>query len=264
MATRSIRKTPFCWQEKEVLRLIKNKFNGIERVKMLCLYQGLTWIDNDFNEQNIKYYTKTIATYTGLSKDWIPQGLQKLEKLSVISIYEDKSKGRFSGKVVAFTPQKAGKIPQETVTGQSVIGQPINGQSVIGQSDTLEESNIQEQINLQEQSSLKEKDISIYCKNEFLQENNQTNEILNLFKSVNPSYQRLFSNITERKSLERLIDKYGKEKIINIVTKLPDIITQPFAPRITTPYQLEKKLGDLIIFIKQSSNKPNKLGVAII
>lgn len=32
---------------------------------------------------------------------------------------------------------------------------------------------------------------------------------------------------------------------------LPNIITQPYTPKITTPYQLEKKLGELIAFVNQ-------------
>ena len=78
---RSIRKQPFCWQEKEVFRMLRKQYKKNELVKMRCLYDTITEIDSDFNGQEIKYYTKTIHSYSGLSKDWIPQGLKKLEEL---------------------------------------------------------------------------------------------------------------------------------------------------------------------------------------
>jgi len=208
--------------------------------------------------QNRFYFTNDqLSKITRSNPDTVSRAISKLEKLKLIKTHR---------KV------KAGGGQIRFIEGQNVESDLIKTTSnapTNPTSPTLQK--LQTNNNKINKNKIKENNRSILIsKNEFLpdnlsiQENNQTNEILNLFKSVNPSYQRLFSNITERKSLERLIDKYGKEKIINIVTKLPDIITQPFAPRITTPYQLEKKLGDLIIFIKQSSNKPNKLGIAII
>lgn len=84
------------------------------------------------------------------------------------------------------------------------------------------------------------------------------NCLINLFKEVNPSYKRLFSNKTERKALQRLINEHGEETIRSYILALPKIIVMPYAPKITTPYQLEKKLGELIIFMKQEKNKLNK------
>jgi hypothetical protein len=95
---------------------------------------------------------------------------------------------------------------------------------------------------------------------------NSTNEIINLFKTVNPSYQRLFANKTERGAVDRLIANHGIEAITSIVEKLPDIIFQPYAPKITTPYQLERDLGKLIIFIEQQQEiqQSRKGGLAIL
>lgn len=84
---------------------------------------------------------------------------------------------------------------------------------------------------------------------------------INLFKEVNPSHERLFSNKTERACAERLIKKYGIEKMTATLEKLPEIIKQPYAPRITTPYELERNLGKLIAFVEQKKNinKTNKI-----
>ena len=88
-----------------------------------------------------------------------------------------------------------------------------------------------------------------------------TNLLIELFKGVNPSYKRLFVNRTERAAVERMVGQMGEEKFRSLVSILPKIVIQPFAPKITTPYILEKKMGELGIFIKQQEAKNNKYKV---
>jgi len=83
----------------------------------------------------------------------------------------------------------------------------------------------------------------------------QIQEIITLFKKVNPTYERLFKNKTERAAIENLIKKFGMDSIRAIVEALPAIINKKYAPRITTPYQLEKRLGELVAFYKQENYK---------
>jgi hypothetical protein len=83
------------------------------------------------------------------------------------------------------------------------------------------------------------------------------NPIMDLFKGINPNYERLFSNKTQRAALVRLVKKFGKEKIEDTLKALPAILVKKYSPRISTPLQLEQKLGELIMFTKQEkSNKP--------
>lgn len=81
------------------------------------------------------------------------------------------------------------------------------------------------------------------------------NSFILLFKEINPTYERLFSNKTQRGATERMLKKFGKEKLENMIKALPDIINQPYAPKITTPLELERDLGKLIIFYQQNKNK---------
>jgi len=71
------------------------------------------------------------------------------------------------------------------------------------------------------------------------------------FEGVNPSYEVLFRNTAERAASERLIIKFGLEKMLKTTEQLQGITSQPYAPRITTPYELERNLGKLIIFVNQ-------------
>jgi len=84
----------------------------------------------------------------------------------------------------------------------------------------------------------------------------EVNQIIDLFKDVNPSYERLFSNKTQRAAVSRLVKKWGFDKVSGMVLSLESVITQKFAPRITTPIELERDLGKLVAFWKQ--NKPVK------
>jgi len=84
------------------------------------------------------------------------------------------------------------------------------------------------------------------------------NDLIKLFKPINPTYERLFANKTQREALERLVKKFGKEKVENMIKSLPKIFGKPYAPRITTPYLLEQKLADLIAYIQQERSKPKK------
>lgn len=81
------------------------------------------------------------------------------------------------------------------------------------------------------------------------------NNLIELFKNVNPSYKTFFANKTERACLERLLKEHGREKLIEIIEVLPKTNLMEFAPVITSPFKLEKKLGDLIAFVEKKNSK---------
>lgn len=88
-------------------------------------------------------------------------------------------------------------------------------------------------------------------------EQNNVNYIIGLFEKVNPSYKRLYANKTQRSAIDRMIKEHGTSSLESIIQKLPSIVTQPYAPKITTPLQLEKDFGKLILYIKQNQNSNN-------
>ena len=142
---RSTKEQSFCWQEKKVLRLFRCLYVGKELDRIRNLYLTLTEIYSDFNGQDIKYYTETIAKYSGLSKGWIPKGLKILEELKVIELVEERSKGKFKGKKLIFTPENVEEmekftreeeidneetIAEETITGETIIEETVTGETV--------------------------------------------------------------------------------------------------------------------------------------
>ena len=150
---RSTKEQSFCWQEKKVLRLFRCLYVGKELDRIRNLYLTLTEIYSDFNGQDIKYYTETIAKYSGLSKGWIPKGLKILEELKVIELVEERSKGKFKGKKLIFTPENIEEmekftgeeeinneetIAEETITGETITGETITEETVTGKTITGE------------------------------------------------------------------------------------------------------------------------------
>ena len=87
------------------------------------------------------------------------------------------------------------------------------------------------------------------------------NSLIGKFKEVNPSYEKFFANKTQRAAIDRLVGKYGQEKVSQMIDALPSIIVKKFAPRITTPLQLETKLGDLYAFVKQQRSEPKAIRI---
>lgn len=79
----------------------------------------------------------------------------------------------------------------------------------------------------------------------------EINDLINLFKEVNPSYKRLFDNKTQRSALERLVKQHSQEKIEWAIKVLSKTNKMKFAPVICTPLQLESKLGQLKAFIQK-------------
>lgn len=79
------------------------------------------------------------------------------------------------------------------------------------------------------------------------------NELIALFEPVNPSYERLFMNKTQRAAMERLVSKHGEPAVRDYIISLPGMIEDPHAPVIITPYELEAKLGKLIAYRKKQA-----------
>ena len=140
---RSTKEQSFCWQEKKVLRLFRCLYVGKELDRIRNLYLTLTEIYSDFNGQDIKYYTETIAKYSGLSKGWIPKGLKILEELKVIELVEERSKGKFKGKKLIFTPENIEEMEkftreeeidnEETIAEETITGETITEKTIAGE-----------------------------------------------------------------------------------------------------------------------------------
>ena len=91
----------FAWQSQGALRVLYEKYEGVEARNLVALYVALTLKASQRLENMIHTSTKDIVDYTHLSKDWVPSGLTILEKEKLIKCMDVRSdNGRFAGKVI--------------------------------------------------------------------------------------------------------------------------------------------------------------------
>jgi len=90
------------------------------------------------------------------------------------------------------------------------------------------------------------------------------NEIIELFKVVNPSYQVLFRRPPQRAAAERMFKKFGEEELRRMIGVLSQINKIPYMPISTTPCQMEENLGKIKERLNQEKNKKAEKQVPII
>ena len=71
------------------------------------------------------------------------------------------------------------------------------------------------------------------------------NEVINLFKEINPSYESLFKRKPQHTAAEKLVALHGFERIEKVVHFLAQQRGSKYCPSITTPTQLEDKWAAL-------------------
>jgi len=81
--------------------------------------------------------------------------------------------------------------------------------------------------------------------------------VIKSFEVVNPSVANLYNNKTQRSATERLIEKYGKNKVLEMVAVLPKLNADRFSKgKSITPMEFENNLGHIAAYFK--SNKLDK------
>lgn len=90
---------------------------------------------------------------------------------------------------------------------------------------------------------------------------NEINELIALFAPVNPSYKTLYPQKGQRLALERMINEHGRENVEGAIRSLSSVVGKPYAPVIISPYELEKKMGSLIAYLKKQQGEDYKFSV---
>lgn len=82
-----------------------------------------------------------------------------------------------------------------------------------------------------------------------LDKKQSVNKLLYKWNSYNPAIW--YSNITQRKSVEAMLDAMTLEEAERLIETAISVQWQPFAPTITTPYELRQKIIKLKNFIER-------------
>ncbi len=70
-------------------------------------------------------------------------------------------------------------------------------------------------------------------------------EVIKLFEEVNPACKKMYSNTTQRKACDDLLNTYGLDEISKVIGILPKTNKTPYFPSVTTPKQLWDKYQSL-------------------
>jgi len=81
-------------------------------------------------------------------------------------------------------------------------------------------------------------------------------DILKQFELVDPKNKTYYSNKTQRKACDFLIEEYGFDNVVNVVNILPKVnSTKLFIAQITTPYELQQNWVKLQNIIEQKKQE---------
>jgi DNA-binding MarR family transcriptional regulator len=197
---------------------------------------------------------ETIAEENGISEKSVSRAIKTLEKWSIIDIkesYNKKTKRRENNVYTLLAKKEWKEKPPDSQSSgnkeshQTHSPKPPDNDAKSHQ--TVVPSNNTNTINNTHNNNTNSKVVTL--------RGNEWNQLIDKFKPLNPTYEEFYKNTTERKALDYLVGKFGFEKVSGMLDKLPEITSQPYAPKITKPSELKRDLGKLIIFYKQSEKK---------
>ena len=84
---RIFRDNPFAWYDKEVMRYLRAKYGRDKKTFLIlrAVYTALTEIESDFKDAPIGFFTKTVGTYAGVSREVAGKYLNLLEQEGLIT-----------------------------------------------------------------------------------------------------------------------------------------------------------------------------------
>lgn len=104
-------------------------------------------------------------------------------------------------------------------------------------------------------------DKSAEAETEHLKIKDDVNSILDEFYKFNPGLN--FGNKTQRDATQFLINKFGKDELIGMITWFKDKMSDRFCPVATTPLAFKNKLGEIMVYAEKLK-QPVKGGITII
>jgi len=206
----------------------------------------------EFNSQKAFPSQQLIAYQHSISVDTVSRAIKKLAEYNIIIIERERRNGMFTNYIYTLLDKSEWKpIHQSAKTGS---GEP-------NRKNTSPQKTIAVEVGTKDNKEFKDNKDNIKDNKDmqrFGVAGKEINDLIDLFKPINPSYERLFGNKTQRACLERMAKKHTKEKIERVLNILPKTNQMKYAPTITTPLQLEDKLGLLLVFIQKEKNREPK------
>lgn len=125
---RIFRKNPIAWWDKNVMRYLRDKYGHDKKTFLLVrsVYLALCEIESDFTSKPVNFFTKTVGTYAGLSREAAGKYINLLVEEGLIKksrIKDEKTKTYTSGSIVELLGlENTGNKASEPVSGYPDIG----------------------------------------------------------------------------------------------------------------------------------------------
>ena len=238
-------------RKKDQYKIDDKYLNGYAKlcgIYATCVYNSLSR-HAEFHSQECFPSIDLIAEQHNISRPSAIKGIKKLSEYNiVIKIKEKDNKGRQKKNIYILLDKSEWKsirvnevdTEAESTTEQKP-SQPQN-KSRVNEVDYKDNKDIKDNKveGIQSQAIVEKIDI---------------NKFIELFKEVNPSYERLFAIKGQRGAVERLFKKYGEEQLTAMIKALPQVNKMPYMPITITPYELEMNMGKIKGKVAQSKEK---------
>lgn len=124
---RIFRENPIAWWDKPVMRHLRRKYGSQKRlfVALRGVYLALCEIESDFVEQPIHFFTQTVGTYAGVTREVAGRCIKILEAESLIAktrIKDTKSKRFLTGTIILMKSLKSDAATSDPLPRIASIG----------------------------------------------------------------------------------------------------------------------------------------------
>lgn len=182
-----------------------------------------------------------------VSKPTILKHLQELKNFKYL-LSQKLSNGRMSYKII-FPP-----MDLEPKSTKFALG--IENTEPESKKATVKKSHGEESLPISNKDNTSNKDIYNNKENTAETSSADVPLIIKEFESINPAVKRMYGNKTQRQACEDLINTYGLERILSIISKtLPKTNQIQYFPVILTPLQLRDKFSALESAIQKFKNE---------
>ncbi len=126
---RIFRKNPIAWWDKNVMRYLRGKYGKDKKtfIMLRSVYLALCEIESDFNDKPINFFTKTVGTYAGLSREAAGKYINLLIKEGLIKKVQIKDPK--TNKFLGGTEVEILDLESKNKSVDPLSGYPSNGVS---------------------------------------------------------------------------------------------------------------------------------------
>jgi len=214
---------------------------------------------------------KTLANDTGMSRKNVQRKLSDLEDMGLIEKEHRINNNEYNSNLYSiFIFSGTKDTPRDNLSqgGGDNLSQPRDNLSQ-GGGDNLSQprENLTHRTNPHNQPSSevthitdkeKYKKESTESPPSSLSKKQAIDELIDNFQPLNPNAYVLHEDKIEREAMKRMFKKHGYEKMLNTIQVLERLPDDKYAPLVTTPLELEKKMGKVLAYIRRYERERKK------